>query len=219
MTSWYAWQHDLRLAAQYARRITQAFYGAIRRALRLIGQWLDGQLTLTFASLLDGIWQAIMDALWPVLQDLWRAAWHLGQRSAEAHTRVRPRHGATADDWIASQGRPLASGISRTGLGRVAQLISSGVRVTLPILTGVLRVAYRAPLIAMTEVSRAIGAAALANYMAAGITFKRWLCFPGCCQVCRDNADEGPIPLSAAWQDGSMGPPEHPHCRCAIIPA
>lgn len=75
-----------------------------------------------------------------------------------------------------------------------------------------------ARMIAVTEISRAISAAALARYIMAGnITEYRWVASSSACPRCLENEAVGPLPLGQSFPNGDV--PVHPNCRCAIVPA
>lgn len=83
--------------------------------------------------------------------------------------------------------------------------------------------ADRAELIAETEVRRANSLAALEGYKAAASNLgigmmKEWLLGENPCDICQENADEGPIPLDELFPSGDDAPPGHPNCECALSP-
>lgn len=93
-------------------------------------------------------------------------------------------------------------------------------------ISSLLNVPSRAKMIAQTEISRASSAAALDQYLAAGVGSKQWLVSPEdvagkkrVCDRCQACADEGPIPLQQAFVTGVDAPGNHPWCRCSVIPA
>jgi SPP1 gp7 family putative phage head morphogenesis protein len=76
----------------------------------------------------------------------------------------------------------------------------------------------RAELIAVTETARADVEANLAAYRDEGIAYKEWVLEADACESCRSN-DVGPIPISSLFPSGVDGPPDHPNCRCDVVPA
>lgn len=85
---------------------------------------------------------------------------------------------------------------------------------------------YRAEMVARTEIITANNEAAMTAYKQSGVVQgKRWSTAGGPtnkgypvsdeCQACED---QGVIPLDAAFVTGRMQPPNHPHCRCVVIP-
>jgi 8-oxo-dGTP pyrophosphatase MutT (NUDIX family) len=75
--------------------------------------------------------------------------------------------------------------------------------------------------IAITEITRSSGLAALVGYRLAGVTQGRWVLDPGVstCARCIANAAAGSRPIGAAYPSGDSSPPVHPRCRCSIVPA
>lgn len=80
----------------------------------------------------------------------------------------------------------------------------------------------RALLIASTEITSANSMGALASYEAAkeeGVTLKKsWLILEDACDICQENADQGPIDLDEEFPSGDMAPGAHPNCRCVLVP-
>jgi len=79
----------------------------------------------------------------------------------------------------------------------------------------------RAVLIARTETNMASNAGALESYKASGVVnAKEWLTAEDdkVEQECIDNADAGAIGLDATFPAGAKAPPQHPNCRCTILP-
>ena len=74
-----------------------------------------------------------------------------------------------------------------------------------------------ANVVANTETRRAVTAATLDTYAAAGIEMKEWSTAGNAVDECKDFEDDGPIPLDAMWGDVS-GPPAHPNCLCVVVP-
>jgi hypothetical protein len=79
---------------------------------------------------------------------------------------------------------------------------------------------HDARLIAVTEIARAMQAAALEAYRAAGVNKVRWITRSGHpCAICIANEAAGPRYLGEPFPSGHTAPPAHPQCECAIIPA
>ena len=74
-----------------------------------------------------------------------------------------------------------------------------------------------ANVVANTETRRAVTAATLDTYAAAGIEGKEWSTAGNAVDECKDYEDAGPIPLDGMWGDVS-GPPAHPNCLCVVLP-
>lgn len=77
--------------------------------------------------------------------------------------------------------------------------------------------AWRARLIAQTEVIRAHSQGALQSYRASGVVQgKRWVDGqPEACPTCQELNDEV-VGLDELFSDGSDSPPSHPGCRCTV---
>lgn len=79
----------------------------------------------------------------------------------------------------------------------------------------------RALMVARTEMALADTAGTMESFKAcADIVGKRWTTagddrVSDECQACED---EGAIPLDQAFSSGADAPPNHPNCRCAIVP-
>lgn len=75
--------------------------------------------------------------------------------------------------------------------------------------------------IALTEVNRAMQAAALWAYHRSGVTSVRWVTAHDAkvCPACLKNQNAGAHPLGTPFPSGAIAPPEHPRCRCALVPA
>jgi 8-oxo-dGTP pyrophosphatase MutT (NUDIX family) len=73
--------------------------------------------------------------------------------------------------------------------------------------------------IALTEVTRASGIAALLGYRQRDVTQVRWLTDPSgkVCPRCLANAGAGAVPLGAAFPSGATSVPQHPRCRCSVV--
>jgi SPP1 gp7 family putative phage head morphogenesis protein len=77
----------------------------------------------------------------------------------------------------------------------------------------------RAETIARTEMAFADVSASEAVYREAGADKKKWLLADEeYCDICALNAAAGAIPFDDPFPSGEMMPPEHPNCRCDLIP-
>ena len=85
--------------------------------------------------------------------------------------------------------------------------------------TGLGNNSARSELIARTEIARAINSAAIQCYRDHGVQYKHLLLSPGACDICKDAADDGDIPLDAPFSAGGVIGAVHPACRCAPSPA
>jgi 8-oxo-dGTP pyrophosphatase MutT (NUDIX family) len=75
--------------------------------------------------------------------------------------------------------------------------------------------------VAITEITRSSGLAALFGYQQLGVQQVRWALDPGSktCPRCIANAGAGPVRPGAAFPSGDSYPPVHPRCRCSVVPA
>jgi SPP1 gp7 family putative phage head morphogenesis protein len=115
-----------------------------------------------------------------------------------------------ADSRLDDLAQALAAGLER---GDTPQALARA-------LDGVLTDESKALSVAWTETSRAISAAAMDEYAAAGIATKGWMTAHDerVCPICHGNAAVGFIPLGAPFPSGDPHPPGHPQCRCAPEP-
>lgn len=77
--------------------------------------------------------------------------------------------------------------------------------------------ADRAETIARTETAEADVQGNLASYQESGVQKKRWVVGDGCCDVCQE-LDGEEVAIDDVFSDGSDGPPQHPNCRCDVLP-
>ena len=234
---WPGWRRDLELVAANTGRVSAAFRKATRKAAALIRRWVDGTLPVTAAELAGLIAAVIRKTLTKVLRRLWREAWHLGHVAAAAAVTGRepawgawrPGDGRTIgvaypqalNAFLATHGATVLAEISETR----TQALLDALRTRDPQevteqLASLLWFPMRAELIAVTEVMAAQGAAAFREYQQQQVAYKQWVVADAdACPVCKANAAEGPIPLSAVFQSGDLTVPAHPRCRCAVLPA
>lgn len=76
---------------------------------------------------------------------------------------------------------------------------------------------------AITETARAVSAATIDRYIEHGITHVEWLISPTSpevkvCKLCAANAAAGAVKIGKKFPSGAAYPPQHPNCRCALIP-
>ena len=74
--------------------------------------------------------------------------------------------------------------------------------------------------VAVTEISRAVSAATLNTYQTNGISLVSWLTAVDqrTCAPCIANESAGPIPAGSHFPSGAAAPPQHPSCRCCLLP-
>jgi len=78
----------------------------------------------------------------------------------------------------------------------------------------------RAAAVATGAVVTAAGLAAMAAYLGAGVRMGRWVTDSGnVCPACRANADAGEVPVGEPYPSGAVEAPQHPRCRCQVVPA
>ena len=102
------------------------------------------------------------------------------------------------EGFLGTEGEHWLDQIARTGLGNNSA---------------------RSELIARTEVGRAIASAALQCYRDHGVQFKHLLLSPGACDICKDAAEDGDIPLDAPFSSGGVLGLQHPGDRCCPGPS
>ena len=224
------------LATQFARRIRAAFMAVAKAALRLIRMWLAGSLAITALALAGMISDLIGKHLTPVLNALWRDAWHLGTATAEAVLRDEDpglgarHHGyggnvAAMDAWIASHGRDTLEGITTTRIPDLANMLSQGsaagetaehMAAAIPVVLGF---DQRADVIAVSEVERGKNGGMTDTYRLAGVMQKQWITMHDgkVCGTCRANEAQGWIAFGVPFQSGNLAPAEPiPNCRCHL---
>jgi SPP1 gp7 family putative phage head morphogenesis protein len=77
----------------------------------------------------------------------------------------------------------------------------------------------RAVTIARTELAMAHSQGAMQGYITSNVVKgKKWILDPDPCVICISNAAQGEIPLLQAFQGGVMTTPQHPRCRCTVVP-
>jgi hypothetical protein len=135
---------------------------------------------------------------------LWTEAWHLGYAAAKSLVTGQPADFTAKDGgehlagFIGTEGEHWLNQVARTGLGNNAA---------------------RSELIARTEVARAINSAAIQCYRDHGVTHKHLLLADGACDLCKDAAEDGIIPLDAPFSSGGVLGLSHPGDRCCPGPA
>jgi SPP1 gp7 family putative phage head morphogenesis protein len=239
---WPAWQYDLDLTDLYAQKIRDAFHVAILQIRALLRKWWDGSLATTRGTLMGLISEIVTDSLEQALEDLWTEAWHLGVGAAEAViTHQEPDWGtwqpgdlhltdAEAEGlqaFIDTHGADILTRLGFTREEQIAETISDAVAAgggpeqVADALETLLNVDNRSRVIARTEIGSAVQAASIITYRDMGVSYKMWITANDSrvCPVCRANQDEGPIPVTQPFQSGRMTPPQHPSCRCAVVPA
>jgi 8-oxo-dGTP pyrophosphatase MutT (NUDIX family) len=201
---WPGWEHDLGLVGAYKQQIARAFRDAEARGSALRKKAAAGGMFVSGSTLRDLISGEIRDVLAAVLTPLWTEAWHLGYAAARSLVTGEPpdftaEHATEAlRGFIATEGEHWLTEISRTGLeGSTA----------------------RAEMIAWTETGRAINSAAIQCYRDYGVTHKHLLLSPDACDLCKDVAEDGDIPLDAPFSAGGVIGQVHVRDRCVPAPS
>jgi 8-oxo-dGTP pyrophosphatase MutT (NUDIX family) len=202
---WPGWERDLGLVGAYKNLIGQAFHDAEAKGSDLRRKAATGGMYVSNATLRDLISDEVRDVFSGVLAPLWTEAWHLGYAAAKSLVTGAPADfSAKGEDpealagFIGSEGEHWLQQVARTGLGNNS---------------------VRAELIARTEVARAVNSAAIQCYRDHGVQFKHLLLSPNACDLCKDAADDGEIPLDAVFSAGGVLGLVHPACRCVPAPA
>src|ERR1039457_3816907 len=203
-TRWPGWERDLGLVGAYKNLIGQAFHDAEARGSALRKKAATGAMFVSNATLRDLIGDEVRDVLAGTLTPLWTEAWHLGYQSAKALVTGEPADFAAKDGlehlagFLGTEGEHWLSSIARTGLGGNAG---------------------RPEMIARSEVGRAVNSAAIQCYRDFGVTHKHLLLADGACDMCKDAAEDGDIPLDAPFSSGGVLGLSHPQDRCCPGPA
>ena len=134
-----------------------------------------------------------------------------------------------AVEWLDQHALETAKSVNGTIKERAAEIIREGVRDGfsnkeisdfIVELTDEVTPA-NAERIARTEVVRGYAEGSLEAYRQSGVVIgKTWLT-AGDDRVeedCLMNEDDGAIPLNASFSSGNSAPPEHPNCRCVLVP-
>ncbi len=238
--AWAGWEHDKTLIDTYTRRITEHFHEALTKAAAILQSWWSGSLTMTSQGVVNTVEDLIRESLSSVLRNLWQESWYLGSRSAAiAISHEKPDFGSwkpgrvSATEMVANEaglrhlrdayGRSVVEGIARTRMDKLSKELRFAMRSSKPDdliaqLENIIGVSSRAPMIARTEIARAIGAAAMDEYRRAGISQKQWAAESSACPICKENETQGPIAMSADFTGGVPTAPQHPHCMCAVLP-
>lgn len=145
---------------------------------------------------------------------LWRDAWEAG-RAGDVHSRV-------VADQIARFAAQWLDQVTRTRVDRIAEILAKGGTAAQlqDAIKALLENQADARMVAITEITRAMNAAAMHAYRAGGVRKVRWVTRSrNPCQICLANEAAGPRYLGEPFPSGSTAPPEHPNCECALIPA
>lgn len=72
----------------------------------------------------------------------------------------------------------------------------------------------------VTQITTVSGDSAMEYYLANSVGSFQWLVddSPNVCPVCLANERAGAVPAGTAWPSGARNVPQHPRCRCSIVP-
>ncbi len=175
-----------------------------------------------------GTSQDVAAALLPVLGEMWQSALEAGVQAGSESAGVQAQVSAQEyQDLLAQLQRQWLPQIVSTTVTMVAGALAGAASLTAKTLAAAVAAALadlsRARQIAITEITRAMALMAQRIYHSAGHLHVRWQTDPlattPICQLCLDNEAAGPWPLGVPFPSGAPYPPQHPGCRCAIVPA
>jgi 8-oxo-dGTP pyrophosphatase MutT (NUDIX family) len=201
---WPGWERDLGLVGAYKQQIGQAFHDAETRASGLRKKAATGAMFVSNATLRDLIGDEVREVFAGTLTPLWTEAWHLGYAAAKSLVTGQPADFAAKDGqehlagFIGTEGEHWLASIARTGLGNNSA---------------------RSEMIARTEVARAVNSAAIQCYRDHGVTHKHLLLADDACDLCKEAAEDGIIPLDAPFSSGGVLGLSHPGDRCCPGPS
>lgn len=241
---WPAWEIDQETAKYWAAEISQAFDGISTD--RLAERWTAVRKDADSDAWLSDQGISLTDALRQVLHGVYGDGYVIGLHSARfALEQATDPSVRWTTDWGAWKpgDRAAAKAIAGPGLERLLEqsevtirsvaknrmielgdALADGLNQGLGseeiarTLRDVLNDPGWAYGVAVTETARAVTYASHETYRQNGVDQVIWLAAPGACQLCRDNAEAGPVRLGQPFPSGVSGPPTHPHDRCATAP-
>lgn len=145
---------------------------------------------------------------------------------ADAARLVAPTGAANGLETLLDDAGITIRSVAATRMDKLAQVLSDALAAgdsadaLARDLRGVLDDAAWAERVAVTEISRAVSAATLNTYQANGITQVSWITAPDqrTCVICINNESAGALPIGANFPSGAPYPPQHPSCRCSLLP-
>jgi hypothetical protein len=179
------------------------------------------EIWLTFR----GVDQRIAADILPVLQQMWLAALEAGVQAGSQSAGVQAQVSQQEyQDIIAQFKRNWLPQIVTTTIRLIAGALVSGALTAAALVAAIaaaLEAINRARQIAITEITRAMALMAQRIYHSAGHTHVRWITEHDTkvCALCEANEAAGIWPLGVPFPTGAPYPPQHPGCRCAIVPA
>ena len=207
--------------AAFLARAREAITSALRAVLgrlwpeaHLLGELaaqaaVDGLESVDWGRWTPGDWEAAQEA----------AGAGLRQLLAEAGIRIKSIAETRLEELAAVLEATLASDITQREMDQPVPVTNSVQSLTAQ-LVQVLDNPRNAELVAWTEIARAQSSAALRIYAEDGITHVEWSTAEDArvCPLCDANEAAGPVPAGAAFPSGAVFPPQHPRCRCALLP-
>lgn len=176
------------------------------------------------AWLLDqGLDSALREALRPALAALWQEGWVAGASAAGQLSGIHTGATFQANDFMERWGRQWLNEIVQTRLTGLARILADSTDDEGGLIRRVqayLADEDQAHLIAVTEVTRAVNIAATETYRMGNIFEVRWKTEDAnACPQCLANEAAGSRQLGVPFPSGATAPPQHPRCRCALMPA
>lgn len=171
-----------------------------------------------------GAGAALLEALRGVLDRIWTEGWRLGEDAARQVLGLSGSlPGQLLDDMLSRFGFEWLRQIVSTLIDGIARILSEGgPAATLERkIREFLENADNAKRIVQTEITRAVNAAASAFYRFFRVRMVRWVTEHDArvCPACAENEASGPHALGHPFPAGALFPPQHPRCRCALMPA
>lgn len=208
---------------QAAEAWVQQYSGALQNELRTVvpGILADGYAigAASAAALMDA--GEAGRALDDLAADM--AGWHPGNYEAAMLLIGRDADGSGLRDLL-DQAQVTIKSIAQSRLddlgfrlavgaarGDSADTIAGDIR-------DLLTAPWRAEMVASTELSRAVSAAAVDGYQRRGYRETEWLTAEDdrVCLLCDGNEAHGPVRIGEPFPSGAIHPPAHPRCRCAV---
>ena len=160
--------------------------------------------------------------------------WVLGATEAHQMFRLEPSFSVLDDGavtWMNNRAAEMVTKINAETRTRLAAALTRGARAGDSTATLARRIRAevasmaditegRAHLIATTELNEAMSEASLQTYTRLGVSGKSWSTV-GDDRVsleCIGNEADGVIPMNQGFTSGKQRPPQHPNCRCTLVP-
>jgi len=182
------------------------------------------------ANVTEGMTQRLDSTLRPNIEK----GFILGANQAHEIFNLQPTFGLIDDNavrWMNSRAAEMVTKINEETRKRLAGTLSRGARagdstarLARRIRSEVSSMANitegRAHLIATTELNNAMSEASLQTYDRLGVAGKSWSTAGDdeVSEECQANEGAGVIPIGATFPGGVGRPPQHPNCRCSLVP-